>query len=74
VTLRVIAGGRYAGTTPGLLIHGAAQIATLAGGLRRGPAQDDVAILSSPEADGGAGRDAPVVACWQGSILAVGGG
>jgi imidazolonepropionase len=72
VTLRVIAGGRYAGTTPGLLIHGAAQIATLAGGLRRGPAQDDVAILSSPEADGGAGRDAPVVACWQGSILAVG--
>ena len=75
MTFRVIAGGRDAASTPGLLIHGAAQVATLAGGLRRGAAQDDVAIVSTTDtADrGGPGRrDAPVVACWEGAILAVG--
>jgi imidazolonepropionase len=74
VTFRVIAGGRDAASTPGLLVHGAAQVATLAGGLRRGAAQDDVAIVSSPDAAERVPgrRDAPVVACWEGAILAVG--
>jgi imidazolonepropionase len=75
VTFRVIAGGRDAASTPGLLVHGAAQVATLAGGLRRGVAQDDVAIVSTPDNPerGGPGRrDAPVVACWEGAILGVG--
>jgi hypothetical protein len=43
--LRVIQGGRAAEGLPGLLIEGAAEVATLAGGLRRGPSQDDPAIL-----------------------------
>ncbi len=71
MTLRVIAGGRAA-VTRGLLIHGASQIATLAGGLRRGASQDDAAILSAGDAGGPDSPDAPVVACWEGSILAVG--
>ena len=37
MTLRLIEGGRGArGDAPGLLIHGASQVATLAGGIRRG--------------------------------------
>jgi imidazolonepropionase len=68
LTFRVIAGGRGAATTRGLLVHGAAQIATLAGGLRRGATQDDAGIVASPPD----GRDGPVVACWDGSIVAVG--
>jgi imidazolonepropionase len=53
-------------TSPGLLIEGAAAIATLAGGMRRGSAQADVA-----ETRGGrAGRMA--VASWNGRVVAVG--
>ncbi|MGH2408590.1 MAG: imidazolonepropionase, partial [Candidatus Limnocylindrales bacterium] len=48
----------------GLLIRGAAEVATLAGGLRRGAAQSDVAAISAEQA--------PVVACWEGRILAAG--
>ncbi len=66
---RVIEGGRTGEPTPGLLIVGAAEIATLAGGLRRGEAQSDVARLQHPDP---AGPDGPVVACWEGRILAVG--
>ena len=51
-------------TRPGLLIDGAAGIATLAGGLRRGAAQGDAAEL----ARGGELS----VACWEGRILAAG--
>lgn len=68
--LRVIQGGRAASGVPGLLIEHASEVVTMAGGLRRGAAQDDVALLSAPPdwtAD-----DAPVVACWEGRILAVG--
>ncbi len=32
---------------PGLLVHNAAEIATLAGGIRRGSAQNDVALLTN---------------------------
>jgi imidazolonepropionase len=48
---------------PGLLIEGAASVATLAGGLRRGTAQADAAELS------GTGL---AVAAWRSRILAVG--
>jgi imidazolonepropionase len=66
---RVIEGGRTGEATPGLLIVGAAEIATLAGGVRRGPEQGQVERLL---ADDPGGPDAPVVACWEGRILAVG--
>jgi imidazolonepropionase len=46
---------------PGLLIHNAAEVATLAGGLRRGAAQGDIGVV----ADG-------AVAAYQGRIVAVG--
>ncbi len=51
------------GTQPrGLFVRGAAEVATLEGGLRRGSAQDDVAV-----APGGT-----AVACLDGRIVAVG--
>jgi imidazolonepropionase len=53
----------------GLLIEGAAAVATVAGGLRRGPAQDDAA-----EIRGGGGEEGLAVAVWAGRILAVGSG
>jgi imidazolonepropionase len=49
----------------GLLVEGAVEIATLAGGVRRGAAQGDAAVLS----DGSGGL---AVACWEGRILAAG--
>lgn len=48
---------------PGLLVVGAAEIVTMRGGLRRGAAQGDPAIVRTPE---------PTVAAWQGRIVAVG--
>jgi imidazolonepropionase len=72
MSLRVIEGGRQTGATPGLLILGASQVVTMAGGLRRGPAQDDAAILEAAGPRGGASATAPIVACWDGRILAVG--
>ena len=47
---------------PGLLIEGAAAVATLAGGLRKGSSQREVAILTGE----------PVVAAWGGRLIAVG--
>jgi imidazolonepropionase len=67
--LRVIEGGRTAETPPGLLIGGASEVVTMAGGVRRGPGQDDIGRLTT---DDPSGPDAPVVACWEGRILAVG--
>lgn len=66
---RVIEGGRTGEATPGILITGASEVATLAGGVRRGVAQGDVARLRT---DDPSGPDAPVVAIWEGRILAVG--
>jgi imidazolonepropionase len=66
---RVIEGGRTGEPTPGILIVGAHEIATLAGGVRRGADQGDVARLV---ADDPAGPDAPAVAVWEGRIAAVG--
>jgi imidazolonepropionase len=47
----------------GLLVIGASEVVTMAGGLRRGAAQDDPAIVT--------GED-PIVAMWDGAIAAVG--
>ncbi len=76
--LRLIQGGRATEGLPGLLVEGASEIATLAGGLRRGVAQDDPAAISTDasgeagEAGDAAAERAPVVASWEGRILAVG--
>ena len=65
----------------GLLVHGAAEIVTMAGGLRRGAGQDDPAVMvagrtGDDPAGGGSARDhparEPVVACWGDRIVAVG--
>jgi imidazolonepropionase len=73
VTLRVIPGGRGEAAAPGLLVIGASEIVTIAGGLRSGDAQGDVARLSAADAGGPGSQSAPVIAIWEGRILAVGG-
>jgi imidazolonepropionase len=72
MTLRLIEGGRGNTDAPGLLVHGAAQVATLAGGLRRGAGQGDAAVLDAAAVGGPGAAEAPVVACWQGRIVGVG--
>ncbi len=69
---RVIEGGRSDEPTPGLLVVGAAEVATLEGGLRSGARQGDVARLTAADVGGSAASEAPVVACWEGRIAAVG--
>jgi len=71
-TFRVIEGGRSDEPTPGLLIVGAAEVVTMAGGIRTGDSQADVARLTAADVGGPAAGDAPVVACWEGRIAAVG--
>jgi len=66
---RVIEGGRTGEPTPGLLIVGASEIVTMAGGVRRGPEQGDVGRIVAEDR---AAPDAPVVAAWEGRIAAVG--
>jgi imidazolonepropionase len=61
VTLRVIDGGRGASASRGLLVVGASQVATLAGGLRRGEAQADAAVITDA-----------TVAMWDGRIVGAG--
>jgi imidazolonepropionase len=71
VALRLIQGGRASDGLPGLIIEGASELATMAGGLRTGPRMDDAAVVTAP---GGDPRHeaAPAVACWEGRILAAG--
>ena len=69
---RLIHGGRSDEPTPGLLLLGASDIATLAGGVRAGPTQGDVTRFTADEAGGPGAPEAPVVACWEGRIAAVG--
>lgn len=69
MTLRLIRGGRTGPGGPGLLIENAAEVVTLAGGIRRGEAQGDVAAL---QAEGRDPADGLAVACWDGRILAAG--
>ena len=66
---RVIEGGRTDDATPGLLLIGATEVVTMAGGIRRGPTQGEVGRLRT---DDPGGPDAPTVACWEGRIAAVG--
>jgi imidazolonepropionase len=71
VALRLIQGGRASDGLPGLLIEHAAEVATMAGGLRVGSQMDDAAVLTAPGGD--VSHDAaPAVACWEGRILAAG--
>ena len=72
MTFRVITGGRGEATTSGLLLTGASEIVTMAGGLRRGPSQDQTAALDAGVAGGPGTPEAPVVACWEGRVVAVG--
>jgi imidazolonepropionase len=69
---RVIEGGRSDEPTPGLLIVGAAEIVTMEGGVRAGERQSEVGRLAAAENGGPASAEAPVVACWDGRIVAVG--
>lgn len=72
MTLRLIEGGRNGAEASGLLVHGASQVATLAGGIRRGTQQGDLALLDAPDGGGPGSPGGPVVACWDGRILGVG--
>jgi len=72
VSLRLIEGGRSQSDAPGLLIHGASQIATLAGGLRRGLTQGDLGLLDAEPVGGPGAPAAPVLACWEGRVVGVG--
>lgn len=72
MTLRVISGGLGDAAAPGLLVIGASEVVTMAGGLRTGPEQADVARLTADDAGGPAAASAPVVAAWEGRILAAG--
>ena len=66
---RVIEGGRTGESTPGILVVGAAEVVTLAGGVRRGATQGAVARLQTDDPQA---ASAPVVAVWEGRIAAVG--
>jgi imidazolonepropionase len=69
---RVIEGGRSDEPTLGLLVVGAAEVVTMEGGVRTGDRQADVARYAAADVGGPAAADAPVVACWEGRIAAVG--
>jgi imidazolonepropionase len=71
-SFRVIEGGRVDEASPGLLIVGASEIATLAGGVRAGSTQADVGRLTADIGVPPESPDSPVVACWEGRIAAVG--
>jgi len=72
MTLRVIEGGLTDGRSMGLLILGASEIATLAGGLRAGSNQDDPAVMRADPEAGSEADSAPIVATWEDRIVAVG--
>ncbi|MHB8398498.1 MAG: imidazolonepropionase [Candidatus Limnocylindrales bacterium] len=82
MNLRVIPGGRSESAPPGLLVVGAREVATMSGGIRRGPSQGAAGLLSTDDGSadglstrkrsGSAESRAPVVACWEGRIVSVG--
>lgn len=71
MTLRLIQGGRAEHDKPGLLVVGAREVVTMAGGLRMGETQADAATLTSTDAEVAAGNGT-AIAAWEGRILAVG--
>lgn len=68
MSLRLVPGGRM-NDLPGLLVTGAGEVVTVAGGPRMGPDQGDI---DRRVADG-SGPNGPAVACWDGRVLGVGG-
>ena len=72
MTLRVLPGGRGEANAPGLLVVGAAEVVTMAGGLRSGSSQGDVGRVGAASDGGPDGPGAPVVAAWEGRIVAAG--
>ena len=73
MTLRVLRGGRADPEPRGLLVTGAAEIATIAGGPRMGSGQGEVDRRTAADAGGIGAPNAPAVAIWEGRILGVGG-
>jgi imidazolonepropionase len=73
VSLRIISGGRGEAGLPGLLVVGAAEVVTMAGGPRSGADQGEIDRREAGEAGGPYAPDAPVIAIWEGRILGVGG-
>jgi imidazolonepropionase len=73
VSFRVIPGGRDEPALPGLLVVGAAEVVTMAGGPRAGADQGAVDRRVAAQAGGPGAPNAPAVACWDGRILGVGG-
>jgi imidazolonepropionase len=69
--LRVIEGGRAPDGPAGLLVEGAAEVVTMAGGPRAGARLDDPVAVVAPDGDHRSPR-APAVACWDGRIVAAG--
>ncbi len=70
MSLRVIPGGRGDASAPGFLVVGASEVVTMAGGLRAGSMQAEVARFTAD--DGADVSSAPVVATWEDRILGVG--
>src|SRR5262249_28840850 len=58
---------------PGLLVTGAAEVTTIAGGPRAGSGQAEVDRRSAAEVGGPGSPDGPAVAGWGGRVLGVGG-
>ncbi|HEY3162958.1 MAG TPA: imidazolonepropionase [Candidatus Limnocylindrales bacterium] len=73
MTFRVIAGGRSDPVLPGMLVVGASEVVTLAGGPRGGSAQAEVDRREAAAEGGHGAPNAPAVAIWEGRILGVGG-
>ncbi len=69
--LRLIQGGRAPDGPAGLLVEGASEVVTMAGGPRAGSRLDDPAALVAPDGDPRS-SGAPAVAIWEGRILAAG--
>lgn len=57
---------------PGLLVHNAAEIATLAGGVRRGGSQAEIGLLAADDAADLGGPQGLALAAYEGRIVAVG--
>jgi len=73
VSLRVIAGGRREPGLPGLLVIGAAEVVTMAGGTKAGADQGAVDRREAAPAGGPGAPNAPAVAIWEGRVHGVGG-
>ncbi len=71
MNLRLLPGGRATPDQPGLLIVGAAEVVTMAGGPRLGSEQGAIGRLSATEPAGRGAADGPAVAIWEGRLVGV---